>query len=358
MFDKEALLLIHSAPLEPGVYYFLNRRGLVIYVGKSKSLRKRLKSHLAHAQPGKAEFPKYAAMYEESAGLCYETCPSETEALVLECAMIKAYRPKHNSQMVADRSYPYIRVSTEDEYPSIAVAYDKGKTGAYYGSFYSESDAMSAISLLSDVLGTPKCEKSFAKAASPCLDYHLGSCIGPCAREIAPEDYREAVKKACALLSGKVEWAMRRAKKAMREAADALDYQTAALERDKAAALERLGKKARRLNTDVSSGRFALFFRAAREESFTAYRIEGGQVTAKRVYSAALPPREAEFREFLSQSPESYPPGLARLLLEAHADKYFVRLPKNGAKSAPASLAKKVREYLSLDGEKPEGEMP
>ncbi|MCL1802422.1 MAG: GIY-YIG nuclease family protein [Eubacteriaceae bacterium] len=342
--------MIKSAPPACGVYYFFNKLGTIVYIGKSKSLKNRLASHLQSAKSPAAGYSKQQSLYQEACFAAYEPCESETAALLRECEQIKRYRPRYNSQLASDRKYPFIYIS-DGEYPQIALAYEKNKAGRYFGSFYSEFDANHAITLLNETLGTAFCQRSFEKPSAACLSYHIGKCLGPCEAYISSQGYSRAVNEAIDILSGKAASYINKATSDMLEHSEREEYALAAECRDKAAKLMRLEARAEKLNTDIASGSFAIFFRAYHEEAFTAFRLEGGKVTAAMRFSANKPPGKAEFLEFLSCRGDSFAEGLAKMILEIHADKYFVRLPDAGDAAIAELLEHKASAYLGMQEE-------
>jgi len=346
--------LIAGAPTCPGIYIFTNRRGAIVYVGKSKSLKNRLKSHLTQSKSANS-FKKYDALYSEAAGAYFEPCENETAALIREAALIKAYSPKYNSQLVGNRAYPFVAIDTDAAYPSIIVK--KGKpsgSGAAFGSFYSESDALSTIGLLSAVLGTPPCNKTIKKGMKACLHYHMGECSGPCEGKLSKEAYRAQIDKAIAILRGDCAEAIRSAKKEMEAYSRAMEYEKAAEEKEKAYRLSLLAMKARRLDTDIENGSFALFFRAYNEGAFSLFRIEAGQVKASRRFSCASLPGAEDLADAYLQTRGDYPANLAGLLVEIRADKYFVRMSAKPGARLGAKLYKNMHEYLALRAERGE----
>jgi excinuclease ABC subunit C len=196
-----------EAPDAPGCYIFKNKFGEIIYVGKSKSLKKRLRQHLT--SPEKKE-GKYFWMYREISGAEIILTPTESDALILECELIKKYKPKYNAQLVYDAQFFYIKINLSEKYPSITITEetdiketdtketdtketeDAGKD-LRLGSFLSRNSAERAILDLNEIFLTPLCQNSFEKKRRACLNYHIKKCRGPCERLISESDYAKIV---------------------------------------------------------------------------------------------------------------------------------------------------------------------
>jgi predicted GIY-YIG superfamily endonuclease len=188
-----------DAPDAPGCYIFKNKSGEIIYIGKSKSLKKRLRQHFS--DPAKKE-GKYFWMRREIYRAELILTPAESDALILECELIKKHKPKYNAQLVRDAEFYYINIGRES-YPSITVVGENGDLrldGLRLGKFLSQSMAERAILELNEIFLTPVCQNSFVKKRRACLNYHIKKCRGPCERLVSESDYAKVITKAAEYL--------------------------------------------------------------------------------------------------------------------------------------------------------------
>jgi len=203
MFDiKEQLKIL---PERPGVYIMKNIDQEVIYVGKAISLKNRVRQYF---QSSKNHASKVRAMVSNINNFEYIVTDSELEALILECNLIKKYRPKYNVLLRDDKTYPYIKVTLNEEYPRVIkvrkVAKDKGK---YFGPYTNIGALNQTIEIIHQLYPIRNCKKNIAKMIErqerPCLNYHIKKCIGPCRGEESKEEYLQMIQEIITLLSGK-----------------------------------------------------------------------------------------------------------------------------------------------------------
>ena len=211
---------ISLLPDVPGSYQMKDKNGTIIYVGKAKSLVKRVKQYFTRPQVGKV-----ARMVAEIRDFDIIETNSEKEALLLEISLIHKYYPKYNIMLMDDRMYPYIALKKkEDPYLKIARS-DKEKGYYYFGPFPNSSDAFKMIDLLNKIYPLRKCKNIPNK---PCLYYHLGQCLAPCIRKVQPEEYKQMVSDITRFLNGDTESVTSQLKKKMKEYADKMEFERAA----------------------------------------------------------------------------------------------------------------------------------
>ena len=242
MFDiKENL---KKLPDSPGVYMHKDRLGQVIYVGKAISLRNRVRQYF---QSSANQNPKVRAMVSHIAEFEYIVCRTEMEALILECNLIKKYAPKYNVLLRDDKTYPYIKVTLQEEYPRILKTRLLKKDGSRYFGPYSDAGAVNLIiELLNKVFVLKRCSAaSFPDDYRPCLNYHIKECRGICTGQVSPQEYRTYVNKALDFLGGKQKPLVDYLEERMQEAAERLDYEEAAVYRDYIASAKALGETQR-----------------------------------------------------------------------------------------------------------------
>ena len=247
---KEKLKLL---PETPGVYVMLDKDGMVIYVGKARVLKNRVRQYFhASAKP-----EKVTAMVENIDDFYYIITKTEIDALALENNLIKKYKPKYNILLKDDKTYPYIKVHTKEEYPRITITRKIKKDGKYFGPFMGGVRCGDLLDILESVYNVRTCSTPVnEKAKKPCLAYHLGRCLAPCAHLCTKEEYAERVKKAIAFLDGNYEEAEEILQKKMTTFAENEEFELAMEYREKLQMLSKLKLKRitslnRSLNADI-----------------------------------------------------------------------------------------------------------
>jgi excinuclease ABC subunit C len=230
-------ILKHTLPDGPGVYVFADRSGRAIYVGKAKSLRKRV---LSYFRPS-ADLPhKTSIMMKRASGLEFIITTTEKEAFILESNLIKKFMPRYNVILRDDKQYPCLRLSIEEPYPRLSIVRKIKKDGAlYFGPFSSAHSVRSTLKVIDRVFRLRKCKSSsLPKRKRPCLNYQMGLCLSPCTYDVPVSDYRAVVRQVRLFLEGRNRELIRRLKKDMAGAAGRLDFEMAAGIRDRIKAIE------------------------------------------------------------------------------------------------------------------------
>ena len=234
---KEELRML---PTSPGVYLMKNKEEKVIYVGKAISLRQRVRSYF---QSSANHSPRIARMVEQVARVDFITTTSEVEALALECNLIKEHRPKYNVRLRDDKQYPWVKVTWQETYPRIFIIRRPQKDGArYYGPFTDAGALREILRLLRKIFPIRTCKKALTagERRRPCLNFHIGKCLGPCSGEVNPEEYRQLIQEFCRLMEGHTEQLEAELSAEMAVAAQQQEYEKAALIRDKLRALQKI----------------------------------------------------------------------------------------------------------------------
>ena len=192
---------IASLDNSPGVYRMLDDQSRVLYVGKARALKKRVSSYTKET----GHTPRIARMIRETASMMFLTTATETEALLLEQNLIKQLKPKYNVLLRDDKSFPYIFISTEHDFPRVEKHRGaKVRKGRYYGPFASAGAVNRTLNTLQKVFLLRSCTDREVEAGNrPCLNYHLKRCAGPCGGKISKEDYANLVKAADDFLTGR-----------------------------------------------------------------------------------------------------------------------------------------------------------
>src|ERR687886_1170165 len=232
---------VGSIPESPGVYKFRDPHGRVIYVGKAKSLRQSLNSYFADIG---GLHPRTRQMVTTAASVEWTVVGTEVEALQQEYTWIKEYDPRFNVRYRDDKSYPFLAVTLNEEYPRLQVMRGAKKKGVRYFGPYSHAWAIrETLDLLLRVFPARTCSAGVFKRAGqigrPCLLGYIGKCSAPCVGQVSPEEHRRIVDDFCDFMSGKTDQMLRRLEKDMQVAAANLEYEKAARLRDDIAALRR-----------------------------------------------------------------------------------------------------------------------
>ena len=224
-------------PDSPGVYLMMDKDGVIIYVGKARILKNRVRQYF-HSSPKPA---KVQAMVENIADFSYVVTPSEVDALSLENTFIKKYKPKYNILLKDDKTYPYIKLHTKEQFPHISITRRVAKDGKYFGPFMGGISCKDIVDIASRVYGIRTCRNAIgAKPQRPCLNYHLGRCPAPCAGYISAEDYAVRVQGAASFLAGNYEEAEELLRQKMQKFAENEEFELALEYRDRIEMLSRL----------------------------------------------------------------------------------------------------------------------
>lgn len=226
---------VKRLPNDPGVYRMFNKDGDVLYVGKARNLKKRV---VNYARPT-GHTNRIARMIHETVTMEFVVTRTETEALLLEANLIKRLRPRYNVLMRDDKSFPYIMISNNHRAPGIFKHRGaRSKDGNYFGPFASATAVTRTINAMQRAFLLRTCTDSFLENRSrPCLLYQIKRCAGPCTHEISDENYHELVREAKSFLSGKSQAVKKHLSEAMQKASEELDFEHAAVYRDRLAAL-------------------------------------------------------------------------------------------------------------------------
>ncbi len=218
-------------PARPGIYRFYDASGAIVYVGKSVSLRDRVRSYFA----GRATTKKLRRIRQEVAAIDWEVTGSELEALLLESRLVKQYQPRFNVLLREFIPLPYVRVDLGDPYPRLEVTRQPARDGAtYFGPFRSYAALDTAVDALTDALQLRTCSTAGKELVNgrSCYRYELGTCSAPCLELIPLSDYRTAVTNACGVFEGREEGALQALQGRMERAAERLQFELAARLRD------------------------------------------------------------------------------------------------------------------------------
>ncbi|MBN2123992.1 MAG: excinuclease ABC subunit UvrC [Deltaproteobacteria bacterium] len=362
--DPNGEAVTRQAPDGPGVYLFKDAPGKVIYVGKAKSLKRRLHSYFRDPQDLSR---KTALMMARAASLDYILTTTEKEAFILESSLIKDLMPRYNIVLRDDKQYPCLRLDLNETYPRLRIVRRIKKDGArYFGPFSSANAVRSTLKLIDRIFQLRKCKGAgLPKRSRPCLNYQMDRCLGPCTREVSVAGYREIVEQVRLFLEGRNGELIRDLRKQMGLASDQLNFEKAARIRDQIRSVEKTVERQhvvspRLEDQDVlglaeTDGTFQLVLFIVRKGYLTGtreffFRNEGG--TTSEVMEAFLKQyyrREAFVpkRILVSESVDDLP-GIAAWISELAGLRVSIEHPLRGEKARLVDMAvSNARDLLS-----------
>lgn len=370
MFNiQEELKLL---PDKPGVYIMRDKSDSIIYVGKAVILKNRVKQYF---QSSRNHTPKIKQMVENIDHFEYIVTDSEVEALVLECNLIKEHRPRYNTMLMDDKTYPYIRITVNEAYPRVLFSREmKRDKSKYFGPYTSSTAVKDILELLRKIYKIRTCNRNLPKDIGkerPCLYYYLGQCDAPCQGFISQEEYRNNIDQVIEFLNGDYSPVVKMLEKRMNEAAERMEYEKAATNRDLLNSVRQIMNKQKITNTDQEDRDIIAFARNKDEAVVQTFFIRGGKLigrdhfyltgvedeTDSRVitsfikqFYAGTPyiPKEI----FLDAEPEEEEV-LTQWLTNKRGNRVYLMVPKRGKKEKLVELAKKnALLILTKDAEK------
>ncbi|MDQ7011259.1 MAG: excinuclease ABC subunit UvrC, partial [Mariprofundaceae bacterium] len=231
---RESPLDLKHVPAEPGVYRMLDEKRKVLYVGKARNLKKRIASYFQR----RPESPRTEAMVQKVCDVSFTVTVSEAEALIVEHNLIKQLKPRYNVLLKDAKSYPYILLTDED-YPRLKLYRgNRDESGEYFGPFPNAGAVHATLHIMQKIFRIRDCENTvFAHRSRPCMQYQIGRCSAPCCGSVSREEYTAQVEEVRDFLKGRDRQLLKAWEKDMQAAADNLDYEQAALLRDRIRAL-------------------------------------------------------------------------------------------------------------------------
>lgn len=370
MFDIQEEL--KKVPPKPGVYLMHDDTDAIIYVGKAVSLRSRVRQYFRSSHN---EGIKKDRMVERIARFEYIVTDSELEALILECNLIKEHRPKYNTMLRDDKTYPYIRVTLGEEFPRVLFSRQMKKDKSrYFGPYTSAGAVKDTIDLLQKLFRLRSCNRSLPRDIGkerPCLNYHIKQCLGPCQGYVTREAYREQIDGAIAFLNGNYEPVLKDLEEKMNKCSQEMEFEKAIEYRELIKSVTQVAQKQKITNSDGEDkdiialacddrdGVVQVFFvrdgRLIGRDHFHVNIAEGDtrqqvlEAFVKQFYAGTpFIPREIMLQEELAEGEV-----IEQWLTAKRGQRVYLRVPKKGAKEKLVELAEKnARLILSQDKEK------
>ena len=363
---------LKKLPGKPGVYLMHDARDEIIYVGKAVSLKNRVRQYF---QSSRRKGLKIESMVPQIARFEYIVTDSELEALVLECNLIKEYRPKYNTMLKDDKAYPFIRVTLQEEYPRVlfsrTMKKDKSK---YYGPYTSAAAVKETIELIRRLYHLRSCSRKLPAEQGkerPCLYYHIHQCKAPCQGWISKEDYRKQVDQAVAFLNGNFREVLADLAEKMNRASEELKFEEAAEYRDLMESVRRIGEHQKITSGDGEDKDVAALALDRGDAVAQMFFIRDGKLIGREHFYLRVAEGE-ERRGVLSSFVKQFYAGtpfiprelilseevedqavLEEWLSKKRGQRVYIRVPKKGTKEKLVELAQRNAEIvLSQDKER------
>ena len=277
---EDVLEKIKQLTTEPGVYLWKDEKGRILYVGKAVNLRNRVKSYV---RKDSNRAVKVAAMMSHAIDLETIVVANEPEALILENTLIKKHHPRYNIMLRDDKTYPYIKVTVQEEYPRVFMTRRVQRDGArYFGPFADAGAVHRVLNLMQVALHLRTCRSM--KVARPCLQYHLGHCDAPCMNYISKDDYRRQAELAVDALEGRNRQLVNDLRDKMEEAAAGLAFEKAAMYRDQLEALAAVKEQQDIVTTGAGDSDIIGFAVEAGQTCVQIYMIRSGKLMGREIF--------------------------------------------------------------------------
>ncbi|MDO5426105.1 MAG: excinuclease ABC subunit UvrC [Eubacteriales bacterium] len=286
---------LKKLPSKPGVYIMHDEKDAIIYVGKAISLKNRVRQYF---QTSRNKGPKIEQMVTRIRRFEYIVTDSELEALVLECNLIKEHRPKYNTMLTDDKTYPFIKVTVAEDYPRIlfsrTMKKDKSK---YFGPYTSAGAVKDTIELLQKIYRIRTCNRSLPKEIGndrPCLNYHIKQCNAPCQGYVSKEEYRKSVNEAIGFLNGNYEPVFSLLEERMNEAAERMDFEGAIVQRELLNSVKQIAQKQKITNSDGEDKDIAAVAVEDSDAVVQMFFVRGGRLIGRDHFYLRVAPHDTK----------------------------------------------------------------
>ena len=356
IFDFEYQLKI--LPDNPGVYLMKNNLGEIIYVGKAKNLKNRVRQYFRNS---KNHSEKVRAMVKNIAEFEYIITDSEIEALILECNLIKKHSPKYNISLKDDKFYPFIKITTNEDFPRVFITRNFAKDGnKYFGPYTNGAAVYETINLIRKVFPIRTCKRSITEDGErtrPCLNFHINKCNAPCGGYVSKVDYGKMINSVIDILNGKDKDVTKELKENMEEAANNLEFEKAASYRDKILAIDTLVQKQKMFKITDEDEDFINIYSDEKDSCVQVFFLREGKVTGREHFMIENTSGEEE-SEVISKFIVSFYSGaskipkniylpyvddhdiLEELLTIKRGSKVWIKIPKKGEKKSMLDMVK------------------
>ncbi|MDI6815523.1 MAG: excinuclease ABC subunit UvrC, partial [Dehalococcoidales bacterium] len=274
---------LRQLPTSPGVYLMRDAEGNILYVGKAANLRQRVRSYFGARQELS---PKLQQMVTRVNDLDFFVTTSEQEALILELNLIKRHHPRYNVRLKDDKTFPYLKIDLNEDWPGVHITRRLEEDGGrYFGPFASAKSVRQTLKLIKGIFPFRSCSKAITGTdMRPCLEYHIQRCLAPCTSSVSRQEYAEVIKQVILFLEGKQEKVIQELENKMRQAAEALDFEKAALLRDQIQAVERV-VEGQRIATTVRGEQDVIAFAGDKDQAYVqVFFIRSGKLIGRESF--------------------------------------------------------------------------
>ncbi|MGO5052036.1 excinuclease ABC subunit UvrC [Lachnospiraceae bacterium LCP25S3_G4] len=363
---------LKKLPQKPGVYLMHDERDQIIYVGKAISLKNRVRQYF---QSSRNKGAKIEQMVSHITRFEYIVTDSELEALVLECNLIKEHHPKYNTMLMDDKSYPFIKVTVDEEYPRILFARRIVKDRAkYFGPYTSATAVKDTIDLIRKLYNIRSCNRNLPRDTGkerPCLNYHIKQCKAPCQGYISQEDYKKSIEEAIHFLNGNFDTIIKELEHKMLRMSEEMEFEKAIEYRDLLTSVKQIAQKQKITNSDGEDRDILAIATEETDAVVQVFFIRGGRLIGRDHFYLKNIEGETKgelltsfIKQFYAGTP--YIPGELMLQEEIkevdviqewlsgkRGHKVYIRIPKKGSKEKLVELARKNAQLvLSTDKER------
>ena len=358
MFDIQEEL--KKLPGKPGVYLMHGEKDEIIYVGKAISLKNRVRQYF---QSSRNKGPKIEQMVTHITRFEYIITDSELEALVLECNLIKEHRPKYNTMLMDDKSYPFIKVTVQEPFPRIMMARQMKKDKAkYFGPYTSVGAVRDTIELIRKLYKIRSCNRRLPRDIGlerPCLNYHIHQCDAPCQGYVDQQEYRESIDQVLQFLNGNYDLILGDLQRKMEEASEAMEYERAIEYRDLLQSVQKIAQKQKITDTAGDDRDIVAMAKDLEDAVVQVFFVRNGRLIGRDHFFLRLTGEETK-REILSSFIKQFYAGtpylpaelmmqeepgdmelLEEWLTEKRGHKVHIRVPKKGSKEKLVELAQR-----------------
>jgi len=257
---------LKQLPASPGVYLMKDAEGNILYVGKAANLHNRVRSYFGAGQKLSSKLQRMVARVSD---LDFFVTTSEQEALILELNLIKRHHPRYNVRLKDDKTFPYLKIDTNEDWPRVHITRRLEENGGrYFGPFASAKSVRQTLKMIKGIFPFRSCSKAITGTDSrPCLEYHIRHCLAPCISAVSKEEYAEVIKQVIFFLQGKQEKVVQELENKMEKAAEALDFEKAALIRDQVQAVNRV-VEGQRIATTVKGEEDVIAFASDKDQAY------------------------------------------------------------------------------------------
>ena len=356
---------LKKLPAKPGVYLMYDDRDVVMYVGKAVSLRNRVRQYFQNSRNKRL---KIYSMVPQVARFEYIVTDSEVEALVLECNLIKEYRPKYNTMLMDDKSYPFIKVTADDAFPRVLYAHHMKKDKArYFGPYPNAGAVKETIDLVRKLYHLRSCNRNLPRDTGkerPCLYYHIHQCKAPCQGWISEEEYRASLERAVAFLNGKPDREIAELTEQMQKASEEMNFEKAAAYRDLIASVRKVMEHQKMTNSSGDDQDVIALAAEGEDAIVQVFFVRGGKLIGRDHFylkTAGGEDRGQILQSFLKQYYAGTPFIPKELMLsdaveeqelienwltEKRGKRVYIRVPQKGTKEKLVELAGRNAEIL------------